>query len=300
MNLPRYSAWLLLAFGALGAARADSVRPGAQAVGVTAVCSRVSNDYRRATLPDGSFQPEEYAFGDGGLYPGTFKDDSIDQVNFLEVARMLAVALRAQNYVPAKTMDSERLLIMVHWGTTDVSGASFYSDGNLNYRTVHDQAGARPGASARATAAARLSDLQIAGYNLERDHVDYMNSKLLGYDSEDLIGTFYGATVGHLGILGNHRDDLIDEIEENRYFVVLVAYDFQLFRKSRQKKVVWESRFSINEPNNEFSRALPIMAKDASRYFGRDSHGLLRKPVPEGQVELGRPETLNVVDPAQK
>jgi hypothetical protein len=298
MNLPRYAVWLVLVGGALGAARADTVPLGAKAVGITAVCSRVSKDYVRARYPDGSFKPEEYAFGDGGLYPGTFKDDSIDRVKFLDVAQVLAAALRAQNYLPARALDSERLLIMVHWGTTNVEGTGFFADGNLALHAPGSQEGGRPSSSPRAVENARLSYLRISGDNLERDHVDFMNAKLLGYDSEDLIGTFYGATVGHMGIVGAHRDELVDEIEDNRYFVVLVAYDFQLFRQGRQKKVVWESRFSINEPNNDFSRALPIMAKHASRYFGQDSHGLLRRPVPEGQVEFGEPKSLNVIEPA--
>jgi hypothetical protein len=35
-------------------------------VGVTAVAAKVSPDYIRAKLPDGTFVPETYAFGKGG------------------------------------------------------------------------------------------------------------------------------------------------------------------------------------------------------------------------------------------
>jgi len=38
--------------------------------GVTAVSAKVSKDYVRTKLPDGSFQPEAYAFGEGGKWPG--------------------------------------------------------------------------------------------------------------------------------------------------------------------------------------------------------------------------------------
>jgi hypothetical protein len=82
---------------------------------------------------------------------------------------------------------------------------------------------------------------------------------------------------------------LISEIESNRYFVVMMAYDFQMLRKRNKRKMLWQTRFSIEDLHNHFDKALPAMAQYASRYFGQDSHGLLRKHVPEGQVEVGEP-----------
>jgi hypothetical protein len=85
---------------------------------------------------------------------------------------------------------------------------------------------------------------------------------------------------------------VINEIEENRYFVVLMAYDFQLQWKQKKHKLLWETRFSIQEHRNDFKLALPAMARDASRFFGQDSHGLIRQPLPEGHVTLGEPKVL--------
>jgi hypothetical protein len=123
---------------------------------------------------------------------------------------------------------------------------------------------------------------------------------MLGYDSEDLIGTYYGSTIGNTGMLAAHREELINEIEENRYFVVLIAYDFQLFRKEKKLKALWETRFSINEPHNDFAKALPVMSQYASKYFGQESHGLLRTQVPEGKVEVGEPKSLGELEAPQK
>jgi hypothetical protein len=89
-----------------------------------------------------------------------------------------------------------------------------------------------------------------------------------------------------------HRQDLIDELEDNRYFVVLMAYDFQLLWKEKKHKLLWETRFSIRQRHNEFDRQLASMAKEASRYFGQDSHGIIRKPLPEGRVTLGEPKVI--------
>ena len=240
--------------------RATPVAGGA--AGITAVSSRVSKDYVRTRLPDGSFQAEEYAFGDGGRYNGPFSDSSIDKLSFLDVGQdHRRVPTIAQNYIPTRDLNSEKLLIMLHWGTT-VTGSSFSP-------TVPGKGPAH-----------LQSD----------DPIDVRNARMLGYDSEGLIGTEYGAYIGHFGPTGLYRDQLMAEIEDNRYFIVLVAYDFQVFRKEKKQKVLWVARFSIDESQNRFDKALPVMAQYASRYFGQDSHGLLRTQVPDGRVLLGKPE----------
>lgn len=275
---------LLAARGALLEAQPAAAPAAGNTVGVTAVSSRVSKDYVRARHPDGSFEPEEYAFGDGGRLDGPFRDASMDTLGFLDVARVIASALRAQNYIPARSLKTEKLLIMVHWGTTTAPDSFATTPGVLNYESAADQQ-LRPGAGA----ALGLAMSQMGLENMQRNRIDFKNAMMLGYDSEDLIGTDFGDFAGHMGVLGMHQDELLSEIEESRYFVVLIAYDFQLYRREKKLKALWETRFSINEPRNFFDKALPAMAQYASSYFGQDSHGLLRKQVPEGQVEVGEP-----------
>jgi hypothetical protein len=95
--------------------------------------------------------------------------------------------------------------------------------------------------------------------------------------------------------LKGRRDDLIAEIEDNRYFVVLMAYDFQMLWKQKKNKLLWETRFSIRERGNDFGKILPAVAQYASQYFGQDSKGLVRQPLPEGHVEVGEPRSLGAV-----
>jgi hypothetical protein len=49
---------------------------------------------------------------------------------------------------------------------------------------------------------------------------------------------------------------------------------------------------SIRERRNDFGLALPAMAQEASRYFGQDSHGLIRERLHDTQVILGEPRVL--------
>ena len=109
-----------------------------------------------------------------------------------------------------------------------------------------------------------------------------------------MIGTDYGNNIRGTAF-GAKREELIEEIEQNRYFVVLMAYDFQLMWKQKKHKLLWETRFSISERRNQFDKALPVMGQYASRYFGQDSNGLSRTRVPEGQVKVGEPKSLGEV-----
>ena len=243
----------------------------ASAVGdITAVCSRVSDDYIRAKLPNGSFEVETYAFGEGGLWGGPMSDPSIDNLKFIDVARTVAVPLAGQNYQPARDPNTTRLLIMVYWGTT---AGTVESPKTIDPK--HDP-----------------EEMMMFREQLDRD--DFQNALLLGYDAAGVIGTDYGR---HLLLTALRRKtaDLMDEIEDNRYFVVLMAYDFQLTWKQKKHKLLWETRFSIRQRHNDFDKVLAPMTQYASRYFGQDSHGLVRKPLPEGQVKLGEVKVIEIV-----
>jgi hypothetical protein len=273
---------------------------GAASDGITAVASKTSPDYIRARLPDGSFQPEFYSFGKGGNWGGEIKDATIDNLRFTDVARVIAAPLAGQKYVPAKDPKTARLLIMVYWGTTAVPEGADNSIAYSNYNNaeatlnidikMHEPIAAQNAAISQWSASMTIVNIE----NQQRTQTDWRNAAMLGYDSEGVIGTEFGNHVKGTG-LGVYRNDLVAEIEENRYFVVLMAYDFQLLWKQKKHKLLWETRFSIRERNHQFDRDLPAMAQYASKYFGQDSHGLVRKDVPLGRVDIGKMETLGEV-----
>ncbi len=279
--------------------------------GVTAVASRVCSDYVRAKLPDGSFRPEFFAFGEGGKWAGELDDATIDRLSFRDVAQAVAVPLAARKYLPSKDPDRTTLLIMLYWGTTAVPGPASASvaydelsaaQANINGFTT--SSGSQRGGIAGGLSSSSMSLLAEAMTlvdieNHQRDTLDLKNARMLGYDSEGLIGTDYGNNIRGTAF-GARRTELVSEIEENRYFVVLMAYDFQLMWKQRKHKLLWETRFSISERRNAFDKALPLMAQYASRYFGQDSHGLLRTQVAEGRVDVGETKSLGEVEAPMK
>jgi len=288
-------------------AAAQAMRAEEGVEGVTAVASKVSGDYVRAKLPNGSFQVENYAYGNGGRWPGEISDGTIDKLQFIDVARVIAKPLAGRNYIPARDPAETRLLIMLYWGTTAVpeppSSSAIYNQfkmaqDHLSLYTTTSVSG-RQVIGGGPLADAALSQMSAATImlnmeNRQRDRTDFANAQMLGYDSPGLIGTEQG-NYARGTAFGVDRDDLYADIEENRYFVVLMAYDFQLLWKQKRHKLLWETRFSINQRRNDFTRALPVIADYASSYFGRDSHGLQRTRVPEGHVEIGNLESLGAV-----
>jgi hypothetical protein len=91
--------------------------------------------------------------------------------------------------------------------------------------------------------------------------------------------------------------DFYDEFYADRYFVVLKAYDFQVARKEKRLKLLWESRFSIRRQRADFATDLPAMSKFAALTFGRETDGILRPDSLKSNVELGE---LRVLGEANK
>ncbi len=223
--------------------------------------SSAHNGYVRTRQADGSFQPETFAFGNGGLLEAFYvdrfmvDDPTIENLDFPAVARMLAQPLASQNYLPARDPSSTRLLIMVTWGRT-IGGANA-RDGNM------------------------------------RDFLNYNNAKLLGFDSEGSIHAMADPSTVFFGrsfksyLLDNVHTDVLSAVEVDRYYVILRAYDFQAAWKQRRLTLLWETRFSLSERRHDFERDLPAMAQDASLYFGQDTYGIVMKPIPQGTVRVG-------------
>jgi hypothetical protein len=269
-----------------------------------AVSSRVSPEYVREKLQDGSFKAESYAFAKGGYWSGPLADKAIDRMDFMEVARTMAVPLKKEGYISATDPKTTKLLIMVYWGTTFAPEHESDSPTYQHLADANSVMGRRPN-SQQTEISGKAKDLEgdpdfdavtvaiaaVQAENRMRDLTNRRNAMMLGYDSwwEAVFDAPNGSA------LEMRKRDMLDELESNRYFVVLMAYDFQLLWKERKHRLLWETRFSIDEHHNAFDKQLAAMALDASKYFGRDSKGLTHELLPEGHVDIGKVRNLGAV-----
>jgi hypothetical protein len=132
---------------------------------------------------------------------------------------------------------------------------------------------------------AALEGLQAE--NQRREDTDAKTVALLGYDSW-WLKTEQASGGGERAL---RKADMLDELEQDRYFVVLMAYDFQEMTR-KKSKLLWELHMSVREHSNEFDKRLPGMAADAAAFLGRDSGGLNHLALPEGRVDIGPVRSL--------
>ncbi|MEO6995435.1 MAG: hypothetical protein ABI273_17650 [Lacunisphaera sp.] len=283
---------------------------------VVAVYSSVAPGYSRPVLQGGVYKLETYAFGEGGNRGGVQKDPTIDRLSFTEIARLISPTLAGHNYVPGSISDPSKtnLLIMVYWGTTigtdDTSSSAEYQ---IAQSLIPPPAAALPPAGGTPmgsdpSGSGRASEVAVGNViksandsalqqslmmsqmaNRQRDRQNWENAAILGYVDE--MKRMEGL---ELTAFNHRRQDVINEVEESRYYVVLMAYDFQLLLQHKQKKLLWETRFSIRQRRNDFSRELAAMAESASRYFGQNSDGLRHRSMREEHVNLGELKIIGV------
>jgi hypothetical protein len=246
-------------------------------------------------------------------------DPSLDRLGFAKLVKILAVPLAKQGYQPGREMGGIDQLLVVHWGRTVGWDSHGYGDayGSLN-RTFDTMKSAFPDlspyssgptlpgvpqASARTLgvggapgAAGELENmlLMLALQEDARNRMNGRTARLLGYQS----------TIAHLPVFFGSmvcmdRADLIDEIEDDRYYVVLAAYDFPATLKNRQPKILWITRFSLQTHGNEFDRSIDRMVQAAAAYFGRSSDGLRRERLSGGSAVSGELKVINYEEPGK-
>ena len=292
---------------------------------IATVASLKSDDYVRAKLSDGTIKPEYYAFAEGGRWTGQGRDPSMDSLKFMDVARTISGSLKEQAYYPTRDPKDTRLLIVVYWGKTRTPGSMEDSVAAQNLQVADAKAAEEKSTDRQKLMAANAApslngpgmvcgrvqtvadsdqvttrlDSQsasngafavLAAENNARDQLDAQNAMMLGFDraiseTQGLVGT----------PMEHRRTDLFQEIEQQRYFVVLMAYDFQLMWKAKKHKLLWETRFSVPQRGKGFDGYLVAMTQQASKYFGRNSRGLEHVDLPEGRVEVGDIKSLGVV-----
>jgi len=267
---------------------------------VTAVSARAGNGYKRVSRADGSFRPEYYAISNGGRVDGTTTDATIDRVAYPDVAAIAMRLLAGQNYHMGKTASDATLLVVLQWGATMTYNRGNYdnriqsaSQALANVQAAGGGGGGLPpsaidGTAESAAASAAQGEfesqmLQVAAENQMRDSINLPNARLLGFVDE----INEASRIPRHTAAATRYDELVADIEDSRYYIIVSAYDLQELRKNNKKKLLWVTRVSVSTRGNRFDDSVAAMLKSASKYFGQDSGKLIRSEEAKGTVEMG-------------
>src|SRR6188768_791397 len=270
----------------------------------TAVYSKIGNGYKREKAKNGTFKPEYYALSNGGRIANTTTDLTVDRVPYAEVAEIASKLLAQQSYRYAQTKEQAKLLLVLNWGSTltpnwDRKNANIaLAQAELQNleRTKQDLASALKGPGAPPvsypgedrvanTANGFGRSLQFA-MNEEAAVGNALGSLQNSIDSSHMDDLAVANDARYAGG-GDRYTDLISEVEEARYYIMISAYDFVELTKTGKKKLLWQTRVSVRSPGNSFDSTVVAMLKSASKYFGQNSGRLVRGEESKGKVEMG-------------
>ena len=264
--------------------------------------SEASNTYNEVKENDGEAKYETYVFIKGNFYDSDFADKSLRTASFEEVATTLAENMKQRNYYPSSSPSEGDLLIVVHYGTTSVEPdleelfmldstdpyaqeetglGGFYSEGSEE----------EPGFSeVYSDDFVDLADLSDFGANNTAQYQQTMRNNRLGISK----------ALNRKNITSTEEFDLRVEMQDERYFIILMAYDYEKLRSENERELLWTTRFSVPSIGTNFEDAYPALARAASAYYGTslEKYAKTSTHFGTGTVDIGTLETVGVEEDA--
>ncbi|MBK1876467.1 hypothetical protein [Pelagicoccus mobilis] len=194
------------------------------------------------------------------IYPGNFhqglvNDSSLEKISLQEIMETLAPEMAEQNFTPAATFEEGEMVIIVHWGVTAVQEdwADLFPEAN-DGDTEYDEDG------------------NETGYvDSELSHIATMDRPSVASNAQ-LTGI--NRALEKKGLLPSDREAIRSLLEDERYFIVLMAYDWPLLRTEKQHKLLWSCRFSLPAQSTNFVDAVPSLGRAAAPFMGTNLDGL--------------------------
>ncbi|HEU5079125.1 MAG TPA: hypothetical protein VFT72_07920 [Opitutaceae bacterium] len=271
-----------------------------------AVFANADSAYLEARSKDGKITPQSYVFFEGKFTPGFTVDPSLDKCKFETLARKLAVDLAQQSFFPAKDLKSADLLLIVHWGVTsprrhlgpvettaDLKHINTVNDGITGPWLQNDDMANMINDPDLAFRENLEWDLTLRRVNATRDKFSTDNDAIILGITDDLRAEKdrpFTSTRGQM---------LQSMLEEDRYFVVIMAFDAKVLGETKKLRRVWISKLSIRSPGVNFGTAIERMGQVGANYFGTSLKGMVVETakVKKGHVEIG--EAI-VIEPKSK
>ncbi len=253
--------------------------------------SEASTSYNERKESDSGAEYETYVFIKGKSYGAGFKDKSLTEPTFEEVVETLAENMKDRNYYPSASPDQGDLLIVVHYGSTMVEQdleELFMLDATDPYA---DQADPETFSEVYDDTFEDISDLDDISRNNEAKHANSMDNRSLGI----------GRALNRKNINTTEEFDLRVELEDERYFIILMAYDYAKLRETKEKELLWTTRFSVPAIGTNFVDAYPALARAAREYYGTSLEKYAKTTTQFGTatVDIGDLETVGIEESSE-
>ena len=134
------------------------------------------------------------------------------------------------------------------------------------------------------------------GYmNPQIDDTGYAdNPSAVFWNQKEMLALVAGNTLANLGSFGFEREDILQAARDDRYFVIVSAYDFEA-AKEKKKKLLWQAKMSTRSNRVSLDEVIPSMITAGGPHFGRETKRPESVTAPlakEGKVEVGTPTVV--------
>jgi hypothetical protein len=124
---------------------------------------------------------------------------------------------------------------------------------------------------------------------------DTENPQQLFWNQREMLALVAGNTLGNVGPFGFQRDDILQASREDRYFVIVSAYDFEA-AKTKKKILLWQAKMSTPSNRVSLAEVISSMITAGGPRFGRETklpESVTAPLAKEGTVEIGTPTVVD-------
>ena len=187
--------------------------------------SEASTSYNERKESENGAEYETYVFIKGKSYGRGLQRQEPDRTDLRGSSGTLAENMKDRNYYPSASPEQGDLLIVVHYGSTMVEQdleELFMLDATDPYA---DQSDPETFTEVYNDTFDEISDLDdIARANVAK-HANSMDNRRLGI----------GRALNRKNINQTEEFDLRVELEDERYFIIMMAYDYEKLRENKRK-----------------------------------------------------------------
>jgi len=254
------------------------------------VDSEASSIYNEHKESENGETYETYVFIKGNFYGGDISDKSLRNVTFEELVGTIGDSMKQRNFYPSASADQGDLLVVVHYGLMSVP----QDLGDLFQLDMDDPYGEQPfdeeGDEEQIVQDPLINDTY---FNDLKRLTELSHNNQAGMSN---IKLGIGRALKRRNITTAEEFDLRAELEAERYFIILMAYDYKKLRSTKKQELLWTTRFSVPSLGTNFEDAYPALARAASSYYGSnlDKYATTSTHFGTGSVDIRTLETVGI------